>query len=296
MSMSDFSQVIHHSSGGGVRKEMITSIGMVAQLCFVELECTPKLDELSEISKAIASNSSRLNETATCSVYAEHNLNIEDYLFTTLCATCAVLGVVFNLLTIITLLTGRRNSREIRIQLVNLAISDLLWSLVGPAIFVYIRLEIPMTSNEALCKLISFLGFLVVTVSPLCNVAISLDRFVAVYFPMKIINYRTRHKVMAAAAVWMIGILVDMGTLFNAHTGEWDNQTWCYARPIIYDKTKTLPFEQFLIATAIKFGLPSIVMIVMYALIAGKLHKRHGVGDGNADIKDQLQKRVSRKL
>ena len=269
-------QQVDKSARRVLRNVMIDTIGMMAQLCFVEIECMSKLDDLYYNSTDVAESL--------------HDLFLEDIAFATFLIAFIVFGVAFNIVTIMTLSTGKRSSKEVRVQLINLAIADCVWALVGPVINLHIRLEKPMTSNAVICKLINFMGFLMITVSPLCSVAISIDRFVAVYFPMKIIHYRTCHKIMAAVSVWLIGTLVDMGSLFNSHIAEVKNQSWCFGAPIRYKEP--MPFEKFAIVSGIKFALPSIIIVIMYSLIAAKLKQRQDIGEACANKADQ-NKRVS---
>lgn len=246
---------------------VIDTIGMVSQLCFVEAECSNVLDDYYWSAEALA-----LNSTANATVnkaLVTHNFIYEDLAFAIMCVITIVFGIVLNIFTIIVLVTGRQNSKGVRIQLINLAIADCLWAIIGPLIFFHIRFEIPLTSNLFLCKLSTFLGFLAVTVSPLCNVAISIDRFVVVYFPMKVMRYRKRHKVMVAIAVWIISVVIDMGALFNAHLLELNGKVWCFCSPIRYSEPFTM--EMFYIISAAKYGLPAVIIVLMYSLIAVKL-------------------------
>lgn len=266
---------------------VINTIGMMAQLCFVEQECFASLDEFYFTSEAKALNSST-NSTVNKAL-VEHDFLGEDLTFGVFCVLAMLAGVVLNVLTMVVLKTGTRNSKEVRTQLMNLAVADCLFAIVGPLTFFHIRFEIPITSNLIGCKIIGFLGFLAVTISPLCNVAISIDRVVAVYFPMKIRNYRYCHKVITAVCVWVISIIVDMGPLFNATTIELNGQVWCFASPVRYYKPFT--YAEFYVASGAKYGVPALIIIVMYSLIAFKLLRRKTVGERTASVKKQEKSR-----
>ena len=260
---------------------------MMAQLCFVEQECLESLDNFYYLSKAKALNSTD-NSTVNVALI-EHDHVAEELAFGVFCGLSALTGIVLNVLTIIVLVTGHKNSKEVRVQLVNLALADIIFSVIAPVTFLHIRFEIPLTSNLAICKIAGFLGFYVVTLSPLCSVAISIDRVMAVYFPMRIRRYRRRHKIITAILVWMISLVVDMGALFNAFVKELHGEVWCFCSPVRYSKPFT--FFEFYIASGVKYGVPALIIITMYSLIAYKLLRRKTLGERTDSVKKQEKTR-----
>lgn len=266
---------------------VINTIGMVAQLCFVEEECFETLDMYYFNAEAIALNST--DNSTINKALVEHSFMFEDTGFATMVGLAVILGLLLNVMTIVILVTGRRNSKGIRVQLINLAIADCLWSAVGPMMFYHIRFEIPLPPNLFVCKTAGALAFLVVTASPLCNVAISIDRFVVVHFPMKVVNYRNHHKIMIAISVWVISLVVDMGAFFNAHLQELHGTVWCFCSPIRYNKPFSV--EVFYLVSAVKYGVPAMIIVLMYSLIAVRLLRQESVGVRNDSTRRQDKSR-----
>lgn len=233
---------------------------MVTQLCIIDIECYDVIDNLFNLAKN-ETESSTGNLTIGRG-FVEYDLYTEDILFTAFCLASMGSGIILNLLTVFVLVLGKKNSSETRVQLVNLAIADCLISVVEPLIYYYMRFYISV--NLPQCKFAGFAQYCTLTLSMLCSAAISIDRFMAVYFPLKVQRYKTRHKICTAVALWLISVAVDFGTVYNCNLWEIQDSEMCFCTPVMYEPLG-IPNQHFIRFS--KNAIPAFVIILLYTLI-----------------------------
>lgn len=124
-------------------------------------------------------------------------------LYTILLMSILTLGILLNLLTIITISRGKHTGREVKIQLMNLAVADLLSAASLP---ISVTRQIKFPPSDLFCKL--FTTF-VRGIFTLWNMTISLERVVICYFPLKARRYRKKQKLMVATSVWCLGMMLN---------------------------------------------------------------------------------------
>ena len=213
---------------------------------------------------------------------------VDDYMVGTAFLLMAVLGVVLNILTIIIIKRGKHSSKEIRIQLINLAIVDGLSALFFPATSMVTVLMISFPESTALCKITRFIGYGALYTSPLWNVAISLERFTAVFFPLKMINYSKNYKLAVAGLVGVCGFLPEIDSLLHAQIVTWNRMRICTTNSPLAQKNPVL----FDILIVLKYVLPALIIVVVYTAIAIRLmlRKRIGERDGSRRQKQGASK------
>lgn len=238
---------------------------MVAQLCNVEPACHEYIINLFDTAKNEVYHSSG-NETINA--FVEHQFLTEDRLFIAYCWLAVIGGLLLNLLTILVLTLGKKNSSEMRVQLVNLAIADCFMALVEPQVFLAHRENISVPI--ALCKFAGFAQYCTLTISTLCNTAISVDRFTAVYYPIKFQLYKTHHKILTALAIWVIAIGIDLGTLINCYIWVIYEFEWCFCSPVRYTSQAYSMITEQIIRFS-KYGVPAFVIMLMYLLVGAKI-------------------------
>lgn len=122
--------------------------------------------------------------------------------------TCiGIMGLVFNAASIWIMLHGRHMSkatRGTRVQLLNQSAGDLLMAVVCTPLTIVRDLGISWPDTPAVCKTATFIGQSAFEASVAWTVTISVERFVAVYFPIQVRYYRKRHKLVVAAVVWIL--------------------------------------------------------------------------------------------
>ena len=117
----------------------------------------------------------------------------------------AVLGLILNVGTILTVLKSRQLSKKgVHVLLVNKAVADLITSLTYPT--VYAALSFGQEAELGLL-IISTFGSLGIYLSLLWNAAISIERFVVIQFPLKSLVYTKKMKITLTAIVWGLGVL-----------------------------------------------------------------------------------------
>ena len=187
----------------------------------------------------------------------------EKYVVGSVYALITLLGIVLNLLTIFIVALGTNIGKEFKIQLINLAIADITLALIVPAYMAVNSLDISFPDSSILCKIFCFATHAASYTSLLCNVAISLERFVIIYFPFRASRYRKRHKLLVIAAVWIVGALPGIGTLMFADVIQIRNNFYCVDVPV------PEPLEPAL--RTLKYAAPAFVIVLVYTLVFIKL-------------------------
>ena len=243
-----------------------TAVSMIAQMCVIDSACYNMLWDIIFKAKYESSyNSTTDNSTTTMyNALEEHDLYIEDMVFAVYCWFVIIFGVTLNIFTILVLLFGDKNSPEMRVQLVNLAVADLAMSLVEPQTFRFHRLGLDVAMP--MCSFGGFLQYATFTLSTLCNMAISIDRFIAVFFPLKVQDITYAHKVGAALVLWILTVAVDFGTVFNCKMWEIFDYEWCFCSAVVYDSSDISTGNLHLIRF-LKYAIPAFVIVLMYTLI-----------------------------
>ena len=194
----------------------------------------------------------------------------DEYAVGTLFVFMAVLGVVLNILAIIIIKIGKHSSKEIRIQLINLAIVDALSALFFPATSMVTVLMISFPESTALCKITRFIGYGALYTSPLWNVAISLERFTAVFFPLRMRKYSKGQKLVVAGVVWICGFLPQIEALLYAKIETRNGKIKCLTNSSLYRHSPRV-LEWLM---SVKYILPALVIVVAYAAISTRVLQR----------------------
>lgn len=119
------------------------------------------------------------------------------------------------------ILMKRRNN--LAVYLINLSVGDLLYILTLP---VWIMMALEQEVNDSLCSIIAVVMFNSFYVGSGFLCCISMDRYLAIVFPLHFIRVReVRTAVLVSAIVWLVEIAVHLGLLaytddirnFSAH-------------------------------------------------------------------------------
>ena len=198
----------------------------------------------------------------------------------------ALLGLFLNTLTITILLKGKKFGKGIRIQLVNLAVTDTLCSLVA---LVYAIVEgvvvLPSFSGYSTLKVCGFLQYvatLLFKASLMSNTVISLERFVAVYFPLKMRDYQRRHIIAVTIAIWIFAFLSNLQLLYRVkfYSSPLYNPNYLCISKIFFSPT-AMDISMY----SACYFIPVAIIITCYTLISIKLKRRKIIGESH-DTKD----------
>lgn len=214
---------------------------------------------------------------------------------TLLYSSMVVLGIALNVGTIITVRKGKNfKNKGMQLLLTNKSIADLLTSTTFPVVYALMPYW-PFTTKLTLFMLATIASFAIYT-SLLWNSVLSVERFIAVYFPLRTLIYRKRDKIITSVVVWFAGftaaVILNLMTLADCNDGS--------LLDLKATATCALLFEfdghnEDLMLFAI---IPSILILVMYCLVAYKLHCRKmtqstNVSFAGRQMQHRLQKRVT---
>lgn len=202
-----------------------------------------------------------------------------------------ILSITGNLFVVIVFARGRRSRTDLRIYLINLAASDLVM-----AIFC-----MPFTSVDVvfqqwvfpdlMCALVLFLQPLSVAASVFTNMAIGVDRFIAVTFPLhRRLTYRRGKYVICG--VWICAISLASVQLFIGRTTKTPNgKTMCdeHWPPYLSRKIYTV----FILL--LTYIIPLFILFITYLVIGIILWKRTAPGNCHIE-RDMHQLRAKIKV
>ena len=115
----------------------------------------------------------------------------------------ATLAITGNLLVLIVFSVGQRSRTDLRVFLVNLAVSDLIMAVFCmPFTFTYTMLH-DWVFGPIVCKLVLYMQLVAVTASVGTSTAIAVDRYIVVAHPLRARNPRRRAR-CALATIWSV--------------------------------------------------------------------------------------------
>ena len=194
------------------------------------------------------------------------SLDAEGYALLSTYMSIAIVGLILNLSTIFIISLGKNVSQEVKIQLVNLAIADLLMSIFDPLKNSLLLFpDLSFLGNLSLCRFYIFLKQAAHNGSLFCNAALSLERFVIIFFPFKASKYSKSHKFIVIAIIWICASLPSAGNVIDAEIVQDGDISQCVAVGYI------LPFEVDVWLNTLQYLLPAGIIIVVYFVIYIKL-------------------------
>ena len=216
----------------------------------------------------------------------DKDLALMDYVLIVLYSITTVLAILGNSIAIIIFTKGKRSKTDLRPFLINLAAADLImaifcipftftYSLIGNWIF-----------SAPMCPIVMFLQTVSVTGSVSTNMAIGIDRFCAIAFPLNTTrNTASRYKCIIIL-IWIIAIafagvqLFVGGIQYNNITHHTEcNEIW---------PNKDLELFYTILLLILTYMVPLIILTVTYSIVGYILCKRNL--PGNADVqRDAIQ-------
>ena len=130
-----------------------------------------------------------------------------------------VFGLVGNSLTILVILRNKRMKTVATCFILNLAIADDLFILSLP-FMAHSTFTQNWVFGSGLCKIMSALYGINLYASIFTMVLMSMDRYLAIVYPLRSIKFRTiRNAVLICMAVWAVCFIIMMPYWLYAHTG-----------------------------------------------------------------------------
>lgn len=236
------------------------------------------------------------NNTTDASEQITTCIITEDPLAAKVCKTLAyclllVVSLLLNTLIIMVVYRDDKMKTTTNLLIVNMAVSDLLVPIFAmpranvEILYGNLRWLIDGVFGEALCKLTAFFQDISTAVSVQTLVAIAVDRFYAVWFPLKAARIKPRVKYVILL-IWFISTLIHAPYLYGFQIGTFSGKTYCYLgwpRSV----TKTV----FLLLIIIIYVIPLGLITTLYSLIVKKLRKQTLYGVRNLVVHFSREKR-----
>jgi len=201
-----------------------------------------------------------------------------------------VLSIVGNSFVILVFVRGRRSRTDLRPFLINLAISDLIMAIFCmPFSFIYAMLD-DWIFSEVMCVIVLFVQILAVCGSVFTNMAIGIDRFMAVMFPLRsrLTKKRARYVIML---IWLACMAVSSVQFQVAGTYDNSGRTVCTEMWSDEKQRKIYTVSVFVIT----YVVPLVILSITYTIVGILLWKR--TSPGNRDhARDMQQLRSKRKV
>ena len=214
-----------------------------------------------------------------------------------------VMSFMGNNLIIYILFKSKNLKRNINLLVLNMAISDLFTSVfMIPRRVVQIALELPSAkwilsgvTGEITCKLQTFMQDFSVVVSTLTLVLISLERLVAVAFPLraKMVTYRLRVNMIILS--WVVSAAIHAPYFYIFKLFEFNSEVYCIAswEPAFEEPSTGKFYITFLCISVILIPfslLAGIYTVIVSILIRQRNHLRDAVRGGI--IRDKMNRNV----
>ncbi|KAM9851060.1 cholecystokinin receptor [Aulostomus maculatus] len=209
------------------------------------------------------------------------------------------LSVFGNLLIIVVLTVNKRMRTVTNTFLLSLAVSDLMM-----AVFCMPFTLIPSVLKDfifgaTMCKIVSYLMGISVSISTFSLVAIAIERYSAICNPLKSRVWQTRsHAYRVIAATWVLAFIIMIPYPIISHLDSFqrsDNTTAHQCR----HKWPVATAEQtwYILLLLVLFAIPGVVMTVAYGLISRELYRgiqfEMGHKKDSTDVKNGLTSTVS---
>ena len=214
-----------------------------------------------------------------------------------------VMSFMGNNLIIYILFKSKNLKRNINLLVLNMAISDLFTSVfMIPRRVVQIALELPSAkwilsgvTGEITCKLQTFMHDFSGVVSTLTLVLISLERLVAVAFPLraKMVTYRLRVNMIILS--WVVSAAIHAPYFYIFKLFEFNSEVYCIAswEPAFEEPSTGKFYITFLCISVILIPftlLAGIYTVIVSILIRQRNHLRDAVRGGI--IRDKMNRNV----
>ncbi|XP_071491058.1 RYamide receptor-like [Diadema antillarum] len=190
-------------------------------------------------------------------------------------AAVSILGVGGNVVVCYIVLGHARMRTVTNYFIVNLAVGDILMAVVCVNLTLYSTLYITWPFGSAMCKITSFIQSLSVSVSIFTLIAISLDRFVAIMYPLRP-RMTAGQTIIIALSIWIFAgafampMLIYASVAFDASASYCTDSSWSFTRHYSW------------MGLVIQYLLPLGILAVVYICLGLKIWGRRTPGEVQA--------------
>ena len=185
--------------------------------------------------------------------------------------------------------------KPINYFIANMAMSDLLYSILWPPT----RLSLIHSTNlwlvggrfgQALCKLVHFADVsIIVSIQNL--VLITVDRFVAVVFPLRSPLIRSKLCPFFILGTWIVAAAYLSPYFYTYQLVEYAGKRWCAARRKKVFGTSSSLADYHLVGSILFIYIPVMLLVLLYSIIIIKLKTQKHPGEQSANTQQQRNKR-----
>ncbi|XP_039767675.1 psychosine receptor isoform X1 [Ornithorhynchus anatinus] len=210
--------------------------------------------------KAMGNSTSQLSHSSHC---ANEQYQLDPYLFPIIYIIVIVISVPANIGSLCVSFRQMKKENELGVYLFSLSLADLLYSVTLPLWIHYTWNEDDWVFGATMCKASAFLMYVNFYSSSAFLTCISVDRYLAIVFPLQFSYLRTRRiAVYVSITVWAIEILFNSKILFEndmyiENCQDATNYTLCYDKyPLEIWQANLNIFR-----TCTGFGIPLAIMM-----------------------------------
>ncbi|XP_019943572.2 G-protein coupled receptor 4 [Paralichthys olivaceus] len=187
---------------------------------------------------------------------------VDQFFQPTLYIIVIVLGLPTNCMALWAAYMQVRQRNELGIYLINLSVADLLYITTLPLWIDYFLQHDDWIHGQESCKLFGFIFYTNIYVSIAFLCCISLDRYLAVAYPLRFAKVRRiKTAVLVSAMVWIIEIVANSAPLFHDELfQDRFNHTFCFEKYPMQDWVAGMNLYR----TFLGFLAPWTAMLVAY--------------------------------
>lgn len=217
---------------------------------------------------SMASNESQPNETCNVFTYKE----AARILFPIFYVIVLVVSVFGNSLVLYITCQRKKKFNSTTLYLINLAISDTLFTLALPGRITYYIRGFDWPFGEHFCRLTAVIFYSNTYTGIAFMTCISIDRYLAMVHPHRCLKFRSLKVVRGICVlVWIIVFLETSPLLFKNMTNKWENQQTCMEYSNLGESLQTT--YGLLAACFIGFCVPLGLILGCYSKINSKLSR-----------------------
>lgn len=196
-------------------------------------------------------------------------------------ATVSILGVGGNAVVCYIVLGHARMRTVTNYFIVNLAMADILMAVMCVNLTLYATLYMRWPFGVVMCKITYFVQSLSVSVSIFTLIAISLDRYVAIMYPLRP-RMTAKQTILIAICIWIFAGAYAMPMLIYARVATDESASFCTDSDWRFTKHYSW------VGLILQYILPLSVLAIVYIRLARKIWGRRTPGEVQANRDKKL--------